>query len=483
MLFKIDTINCFTIFFLLVILCTINLHAATRILTVPFTVMPLSKQSIAEQINHTISFTFMHQPEIKIVQHKHSFSSSEILSADFQRTIDQIASAQNCSHIIYGSVNFFGQRLSINAVLLNRVKQAVVYSSTDSLNQIDQIPDWLTIWLNTALNKLSSKQLSGTLNLTKTHIENIHDEIIGMDIADIHKNSGNEILLYGPKQITLADKDFNPINIRKSGFGKTVVFARWIDHSSTGPSLVISETTGSDIITGLYQWKDNQWQLIHHYSGWFITLLEANHTIISQQRRYSDYWGDIMQMQGQLPDKLVPKQYEMPIDANIFDFNVIRNKKKPLYARFDNSDYLKIFRDHNLVWRSSKPLGGSIHFIDVQKDSGPIDTSTRKYIPSRLCVVDMDNDQSDEIIVCENIATTGRLFENTRWFSQGVVHIMSWTGSEMQIIWTSKKQPGPVTAYALEKKEKNWRLWIACVLKQQNLFRKGLSRIAVYDIQ
>jgi hypothetical protein len=77
---------------------------------------------------------------------------------------------------------------------------------------------------------------------------------------------------------------------------------------------------------------------------------------------------------------------------------------------------------------------------------------------------------------------SGRIFENSRWFSQGVVHVMHWTGSEMQVKWTSKKQPGPVTAYAIERNGHHWRLWIACILKQQHLFRKGLSRIVVYDL-
>jgi len=479
-----DTIHCITIVSLIILLGAINLHASTRILTIPFTVIPQSRQSIANQINHTISFTLMHQPDIKIVQSNSAFSSSEILTPDFQKKVSQIASNQNCSYVIYGSVNIFGESLSMNAALLDSAKQAVIYSSTDTLNQVDQIPDWLNNWLDTALKKIAPKQSSGFLKATKhIQIENIDDEIIGMDIADINHDSNNEILLYSPKQILVVDKDFKTINIRKSRMGKTVVFARWLEHSKTPSCLVVSETTGSDIITGLYQWKDNQWHLLQNYSGWFLTFLKPTNTIIAQQRRYSDYWGDIMQMKGQLTDRLVPHKFEMPMDANIFDFNVIHVKAQPLYIRFDKNDTLNVFRQHSLLWRSSHAMGGSLHFIEVQTDTGEIESNINKYLPSRLIVCDLDNDRSDEIIVCENRSSTGRLFEKTRWFSHGVVHVMTWTGSEMQIVWTSKKQPGPVTAYALEKNENKWRLWIACVLKQKNLFRKGLSRIAVYDIQ
>lgn len=236
-------------------------------------------------------------------------------------------------------------------------------------------------------------------------------------------------------------------------------------------------------MTGLYQWKKNQWQMFQSHAGWFLTYLKSTNTMIAQQRQYSDYWGDIMQMQGQLFDTLEPQKYDMPIDANIFDFNVISIQKQPLWIRLDKNDCLNVFRNQNLLWRSSQPMGGSIHFIEVQTDSGQIDSTIHRYIPPRLIVCDLDRDQSDEIIVCENTSSTGRLFEKNRWFSQGVVHIMSWTGAEMQTQWISKKQPGPVTAYALEKNKTTWRLWIACVLKQQNLFRKGLSRIAVYEIQ
>lgn len=471
-------------FFLMVIVASTNLHAATRILSIPFTVIPQSRQSIANQINHSISFNLMHQSDIELVKSTRRFSSSEILEPKFKEKVFQMASAQNCPYVLYGSVNIFGKSLSMNAVLLDRTKRSAIYTSTEILSQVDQIPDWLNTWLFLAMKKISPAKPNNLLqNKNHIHIENINDEIIGMDLADINHDSNNEILLYSPKQIMVVDKKFNTIHTRKSRLGQIVVFARWLDISKKESCLVISETTGSNIVTGLYQWKNNLWHLEHHYAGWFITFLHATNTIIGQQRQYSDYWGDIMQMQGQLFDKLIPHQFDIPIDTNIFDFNVMHVNKQPFFIQYDKMDRLNVFRNNSLLWRSSQVMGGSIHFIEVQTDSGQIDSIERKYIPSRLLVVDLDSDHSDEIIVCENRSTTDRLFENTRWFSEGYVHIMTWTGSEMQIIWTSKKQPGPVTAYAVEKNGHNWRLWIVSVLKQRNIFRKGLSRVTVYDIK
>jgi TolB-like protein len=466
---------------LIISLGTTNLQAKTQILAIPFTVIPQSSKSIAQQINHTISFTLMHQPDTNIIQTNKSFSPSEILTPGFQKKISQMASAQNCSHIIYGSVNIFGQSLSMNAVLLDRTKKTIVHSSTDTLNKVDQIPDWLNNWIINALQKMSPAQSSRTAH--QIRMETIPDELIGMDIADINQDQESEILLYGPKQIMVVDKAFTTINIRRSGFGKTVVFARWFDDSKTAPFLIVSETSGSDINTGLYQWENNQWQVQHNYSGWFLAGLTATKTIIAQQRRHTDYWGNIMKMKGQLPDKFVSTPFEMPFDANIFDFNVFYVKNQPLFIRFNHNDRLSVFRNQNLIWRSSHAMGGSIHFFEVQTDSGQMDSVIRKYIPSRLLVCDLDHDQSDEIIVCKNSSTTGRIFEKTRLFSHGEVHVLKWTGSEMQRVWISKKQPGPVTAYALEKIDDQWRLWLACVLKQKSLFWKGLSRIAVYKIQ
>jgi len=462
----------------------INLNAATRILTIPFTVIPESRQLIAKQINHSISFNLMHKSNIEIVKSDKIFSFSDMLAPEFKEKVYQIASEQNCAYILYGSVNIFGKSLSMNAVLLDSTKPSNIYTTTETLNKVEQIPDWLNNWLRSAMKKMTpAKPDRHMQNKNQILIENIKDEIIGMDIADLNQDSINEILLYCPGQVMVVDNAFNTIHIRKSKLGQTVVFAQWIDISKTDSCLVISETSGSNIVTGLYRWKDNQWHLIHNYSGWFITSLKATNTIIAQQRKYSDYWGDIMQMQGQLFDKLSSHPFDMPVDANIFDFNVIHVHNQPLFLKYDKNDCLNVFRKNSLLWRSSQVMGGSIHFIEVQTDSGQIDAIKRKYIPSRLLVFDLDQDHSDEIIVCENRSSTDRLFENTRWFSEGLVHIMTWTGSEMQIFWTSKKQPGPVTAYAVEKIDHHWRLWIVCVLKQKNLFRKGLSRIAVYEIQ
>jgi len=480
-IFRIDRI---TVAFLILFLGSINLHAATQILIIPFTVIPQSEAVVAQQINHTISFTLMHQPNIKIIQSETVFSSTEMLTPDFQKKVSQYASEQQCSHVIYGNVNIFGQTLSINAVMLNSTNQTVDHVSTESLNQLDQIPDWLNHWIHTALKKMTTSQSSRYQTIQKhIQIENIKDEIIGMDIADIDQDSKNEILLFSPKAIRVVDKEFHTIHIKKSRLGKTIVYARFVDNLEYPPFLVVSETTGSDINTGLYQWKENQWHLFQNYSGWFITVLKKTNQIIAQQRRHSNYWGDIMHMQGHSLSNLVPQIFDMPVDANIFDFTIMHANTKPLYLKYDKNDYLRVIRDQNLLWRSSQAMGGSIHFIEIQTDAGQIESTKRKYLPSRLLVCNLDNNPFDEVIVCENFSNTGRLFENSRWFSQGVVHVMAWTGSELQRMWTSTKQPGPVTAYALEKNGHTWQLWIACVLKQRNLFRKGLSRIAVYDIQ
>ncbi|ETR70440.1 MAG: FG-GAP repeat protein [Candidatus Magnetoglobus multicellularis str. Araruama] len=459
---------------IIAILLFSSTNATARVLLIPFAVIPQSEKAIARQIHHTIAFTLIHQSSIAVTQSDTSFSSEEMITAQFAQIIGQMAQDRSCSHAIYGSVNMFGKSLAVNAVLLRSSDFKILHSSSQTLQKIDQIPGWLNQWLSTLIPPKKQSQ-------EKPIIENIHMEIIGMDIVDINQDSVNEILLYGTHQIQVVDKDFNVLAAKKSSASRTIVYARCFDHTSNHSCLLISETSGSDIVTSLYQWQHNQWHLLQSYPGWFIKPLHKNNILIAQKRRYSDYWRDIMQMHGPL-DELVPKDYPMPVSANVFQFEFVQTNNQSFFVAYDQNERLCLYHNNDLYWRSSKPLGGSIHYIDVQSNTSDIDASTRKYIPPPLLVRDLDNNQSDELIICENQSMSGKIFENSQWFSQGVVHVMHWTGSEMQVKWTSKKQPGPVTAYAIERNGHHWRLWIACILKQQHLFRKGLSRIVVYDL-
>jgi len=456
--------------------------ATIRSLLIPFTVEPASEKSLSTRILHMIAFTFMNQPGIRIVHHAPKWTSEDILKPIFQQEVAQSAQDQNCSYVIYGSVSLFGKQLSINAVLLNSKNQSVIYATSGLLDQVDDLPKWLDAWLETAITKMTHHeicQIKGqSVKTTNVHIHNIKNEIIGMDIADINNENINEILLYSAINVTAYDRKFNEIASVYATMGKTIIYARWLPFRSC---LVISETSGTDILSTIYQWKNNQFSKIKTYSGWFISDLASLDTIVAQNRRYTDYWGPIMKMNGTL-NHLLPDPFPIPISTHIFRFTFFHVNKTPFLVAFDKNDKLVVHLDNQLLWRSSQPFGGSLNFIDVQQDTGDIDDYTRQFIPSRLLTCNIDSDPSDELIVCENRSMSGRLFEKSRWFSEGVVHILKWTGSEMQTIWTSKKQPGPVTGYDIEISKTSSRMWITSVLKQHSFFRNGLSRVVSYEL-
>lgn len=466
-------------------------NSTIRILLIPFSVEPLSEVSLSKSIQNTIAFSLISHTKIQLVHSDESWQSSDLFKTENQQKIIQLAQEKQCTHAIYGSVNIFGKNLSLGAVILNILNKKIVHSGSEVLNNIDDIPKWINQWLERAIDKIAlpkvthSKQKSFE-KLTKSRMVMIDDEIIGMDIADINEDLHNEILLYSPKKITIYKKNMTILGSQKAKFGKTIVHAKWI--SGSPPFLIVSETSGEDIVSTLYQWKDEHLIKIHSYKGWFINSLPGNDAaiqIIGQKRQYSDYWGKIFKLSGP-PDQMIPNSsIALPVSANIFDFSFfgVEGQKDPLCVAYTPNDRLAVYNKNNqLLWRSSIIFGGSLHFIDVQTNTSGIDDTMRKYIPSELLISDINDDNTDDIIVCENKSSTGRLFEKTRWFSEGVIHVLTWTGSEMKPLWVSNKQPGPVTAYAIEKNKSECQLWIICVLKQNSLLRNGYSRMLVYDM-
>ena len=466
-----------------------------RVLLIPFSIEPESEKKLIKGIQNTIAYKLLSYKKIEIVSKDLLLKSSDLSKSENQKKIIKLGLEQNCSHAIYGSVNVFGKNLSTGAVLLNIYDKKIISSNSEVLNEIDELPEWITSWLEKAINKIDFKKINKNNSISNVKLYGkinekslitIDDEIIGMDIADIDNDSINEILIYSPKKITIYNKKMNVLGIQKSSFGRTIKYAKWITSSS--PFLVVSETIGENIISTLYEWKDNHFTKINSYKEWFINCLHEDgiSKIIGQKRRYSDFWGKVMLMSG-LPDKMIPDyEISLPAHANIFNFTFfrIKDQKDELLIKYTPNDKLAVYKkDEQLLWRSGKLFGGSLNFFEVQTNTGEIEDTMRKYIPSEFIICDINNDKTDEIIVCENKSATGRIFDKMRWFSEGLVHVLTWTGAELQTIWTSNKQPGPVTAYALEKQQSVWHLWIICVLKQNTLFSNGYSRMIVYEIR
>ncbi|MBF0453067.1 MAG: hypothetical protein HQK75_20370 [Candidatus Magnetomorum sp.] len=482
----------FLIFFVFLTVQSVVAKETTRILLIPFAIYPESEVSLSTSIHNTMAFSLMQKPDIRVIYSDVSWQSSDLLTSENQRKLVQIAKEKQCSYAIYGSANMFGKRISLGAVLMNVSDQKIVHSSSGVLNVLDDAPKWLNTFLDVAIGQLipdtplnpAKQQKKKT---TETHILNIDDEIIGMDVADIDDDSQNEILLYTPKHVLVFEKDFTKAGSYNSSFGKTIVHAKWVSATAHQKKfLILSETSGSESISTLYHWKAGTFISVQSYHGWFFSTLPSDNQsqiIIGQKRQYSDYRGSIMSMTGPL-EKLVPQPFALPVPSNIFYFSFAHQslQPNPLFINFEDNDRLNIYSGNSLLWRSHQPLGGSLHYIDVQKDTGDINTSVRKFMPSALLICDIDKDHDDELIVCENDYSKGNLFEKNRWFSEGVVHVLKWTGTEMKTLWTSKKQPGPVTAYAIEQNNSVCKIWMVCVLNQRSLFRNGLSRMVVYDI-
>ena len=462
-----------------------NSENTAHILLIPFTIEPTSELTLSRRITNTLISVLMTQKNIKIIHSNMEYSSSNLFTQETQSRMSHLAKEKNCDYVIYGNVNIFEKRVSLGTFLLNVPKQKILNSSYDVLNTIDDIPNWLNNWVEKAIGCVKSQQ-----NLTYQEppkIMSVDNEIIGMDTADIDNDRQNEIFLYSPKKVLIFDRNFSKISTYNSRYGKTIIHAKWITAIKDLPDcLIISETSGADVISTFYQIKNKQFIELKSYKGWFISTVPTKNNknrIIAQKREYTDYRDEIMTLSGPF-NQLSFHPFPLSTGSDIFHFTFLNQHTStdPLLIKYETNDRLAVYDNQTLLWKSSESFGGSLHYIDVQKETGSIESSIRKFFPSQLLTLDIDNDQCHELIVCQNHSSARRLFEKSRWFSDGVVHILKWNGNTLKNVWTSEKQPGPVTAYAIDNINGTWQIWIVCVLKQKRLFHSGQSRIVLYNL-
>ena len=143
-------------------------------------------------------------------------------------------------------------------------------------------------------------------------------------------------------------------------------------------------------------------------------------------------------------------------------------------------------RDASL-WKSDDYFGGSLIFMEWMDTNRnrTADTPVRVFLPSPIFLGDVDGDDKNEVVVCQNISKTMRITEDFRWFGSGKVHFMAWDGVALNTVWTSQKLSGTVVGYEVADLDQDGRneLIIASVTSESYFVGLPKSRLVMYDLK
>lgn len=326
--------------------------------------------------------------------------------------------------------------------------------------------------------------ITGTAGFIKTLDININ--LQAMDIGDINGDGADDLVLASRSEVLV----FSRADYRFKQFGQIRLANRQKIHAisladlnSNGRNeIYISAADDQGPYSLAVEWQQDDFSYLFNNAPWYIRTLSlpGKGTVLVGQRPATDtpLQPGIFQL-AQMGTSLQAKEkINVPEQVSLFDFAIadLDNDGRVEIIAIDQSDLLNIYgTDGRLLWKSSEYYGGSLRYVgelnnidnpgygDVQPDH---EQPERIYIPSRILVMDINNDGLQELMLNRNISKSSRILKYWKSYTNAEIVALAWNGISLSEVWKTKKIDGYIADYQLRPKAemKAADLYISLVL-------------------
>ncbi|WP_129127300.1 hypothetical protein [Geomonas oryzae] len=204
----------------------------------------------------------------------------------------------------------------------------------------------------------------------------------------------------------------------------------------------------------------------------------AKKVYAQQMGRSEDFYGDVYEASIVDGGVKLANPIKMPRYANIFNFNMFRDKSGKSYlTAFSESGYLLVYSDTGEeIWRSSDKLGGSETYFQ-KKDADERNTGTpfrTRFIDQRIVVTD-----KGDVIVPQNSGFF--VLGNLRSYSKYSIVSLAWNGSSLEESWRTKQSQNYLADWAYNAAAKE--LTLLEVAQKGTFGGKGGSVVRVLGVE
>lgn len=436
-----------------------------------------------------------------------------------KETALKIGKALKVDYVILGSLTVFGNSVSMDAKILDVAQEReLITAFTQSKTMDEVIPTVNTfaqdinakimgkyvrppIYVKAPEEKIGSKELiraeEGFQDKEMGHVQDFGTDIIGLDVGDIDGDGRNELVFIDRDTVYIykwMDRKFTEFRAIKGRWFPNYVYLSVADLDGNGRAeIYVSNLTESDISSFALEWRSGGFPTISVHQRWFfrvIDLPEKGKTLIGQGRirggGFSRY-AYILKRDGDNFAK--GERLRLPAKANVFNFiqgNIADKNTVQTLVLSPETEYLLLFdEDGQEIWRSEDKFGGTdTHMVVPESSRGNEEERWIHFAPP-VFLSDIDDDGLQEVAICKNRSSVGRLLSKVKMFSSGKLHFLAWNRVALATKWETKKMPGPITGYCLKDVDNdgNNELVMAVVLRSKSISgRSGRSQVVIYDL-
>jgi TolB-like protein len=431
----------------------------------------------------------------------------------------QIGRALKADYVIMGSLTVFGESVSIDARIMDVAKaEELVTAFNESRGMDEVIPtiNQFALDINEKImgrvmqprtpvaageNKGYGGLLTGEEALggeSPKYIKRFDIQIKSLDVGDVNGDGREEVVFVDVNTVYVyqwVKQSLTQIAMIKGKWGTNYVYVSLGDTDHNGrDEIYVSNPEGGGMSSFVLEWDGSSFKKIATGEPWFFRVIEIpgqGRRLIGQRRSMGDsYQGSVDFLKRDKDRYISAGELNLSRFANALNFVLLNpdGAGTPLTVLLNKYDYLFVFdQSQKEIWTSNEHYGGSYNFVDTGDLSEPDDTGEgRVYFPAPIYTTDVDDDGKPEVMVGQNLSSTGNIVARFRLYSSGSVLFLTWDGSGLHMKYKSKKLPGALVGYRLTDLDQDGRkeLLTASVIAQDlGLVRKPRSQIVIFDLK
>ena len=405
-------------------------------------------------------------------------------------------------------INKFAQK--VNAKIFGRTYADTEFAYAPQASATGGAADRGASPLNPEFKKYDQVDLQGT---SFWRSKAFNTEIRGMDIGDVDGDGQNEVVLLEGIDLTVyryQNGALQKLATHRSSDRYPFLAVDVADINGNGRAEIFaSRLSGTSVTSAVLEMEGSQLKPLVKHSPWFFRVTSwpgRGRILLGQQKAIGSIGGYANLIRDYFEKGIFAlswngstyaKSEEAPLldlpSVFVYNFAIgdLTGDKVPEIVMIDRNQLLHILDNKGEeLHKTSDYFGGTLNFIAT--NPAPSEASEAKldeqwlFIPARIVITDLDNNGRNEIIINQNLSSTGGFTERFRAFSDGKIVSLSWSGVSLDTNWESRKLSGCLSDYQVKDLDNDGKIDLSVSSIQErgaSVFKRARSVVISYKLK